>query len=41
MEFEKTCQVKGCSNEAKKLGLDLNKNVIEMCGDCYHQQYKS
>ena len=40
MEFDKTCKISGCSNKAEKLGFDKNKNIIEMCGDCYYNQHK-
>lgn len=41
MEFEKVCKVEGCSKKAEKLGIDVNKDIIEMCGDCWYNQYKS
>jgi hypothetical protein len=41
MEFDDKCKVKGCSDEAAKLGINDNGTIIEMCNNCWDKVYRS
>ena len=39
--FGNTCEVKGCDKPAKYIGSFPESGIIDMCGDCYRDLYRS
>lgn len=39
--FGNTCEVKGCGKVAKYIGSLPESGIIDMCGDCYKDIYRS
>jgi hypothetical protein len=39
--FSGFCEVKGCGNKATRLSGHQSGPIIDICDDCWHEQYKS
>jgi hypothetical protein len=39
--FSGFCEIKDCNKEATRLSGKLGGAIIDICDDCWHEQYKS
>lgn len=39
--FSGFCEIKDCGNKATRISGKLDGVIIDICDDCWHEQYKS
>ena len=39
--FSGFCEIEGCGQKATRLSGKQNGPIIDICDDCWHEQYKS